>query len=326
MIDDAMAERLSRYLDGDLAEAESAELEALLQSDTELAAELEGLRRLQVAVRLAADRMDPPEALDTLLEPLRTGQPHAPRRLNPAIRWLGMAAGAALAVTVVVEVARQNSTQPLPARSAAPSPAAAPGESEIFQLQPLPTSPIPQEEELIGASDRLLASPINEPQADEPEALDVRGPLPGPVDTNEKSGRLQKSERRSTGGEDRRNGTGQTEQAIAAAPGVSSSVQRDGSKELRELHHTRDQTVTVIVEAHDGTAVAVIDLPVDRWVLPAEITISAGVISEVHSVGSDADALAAADVLVGHPVDGVADGRYRVVSSDEDVTGSVVVQ
>ena len=42
-----------------------------------------------------------PEELDLLLEPLRTGEPHGTRRIHPAIRWIGMAAGLALAVTVV---------------------------------------------------------------------------------------------------------------------------------------------------------------------------------------------------------------------------------
>ena len=326
MIDEAMAERLSRYLDGDLTDSESAELEALLQSDAELAAELDGLRRLQLAVRLAADRMEPPDALDTLIEPLRTGQPHAPRRLNPAIRWMGVAAGVALAVTVALEVARRSPAPSTSPRPPAPSPAAAPDESEIFQLQPLPTSPIPQDEELIGASDRLLASPVNEPQADEPEALDVRGPLPVPKDTNPTPGRLQESERPSTVGADRLDGKGRTRGAVAAAPGVSSSLKRDTSNQAKELHRRHDLTATVIIEDQDGAAVAAIDLALDRAALPAEVTISAGVITAVHSAASDADTRATADVLVGHPVAGVADGRYRIVSGDEHVAGPVVVQ
>ncbi len=326
MIDETTAERLSRYLDGDLAAAEAAELEGLLQADVEVAAELEALRRLQAAVRLAADRMDPPEALDTLLEPLRTGEPHAPRRSRPVIRWMGVAAGVALAVTVAMEVARESSAPSISERPPTPSPAAAPGEREIFQLQPLPTSPVPPEEELVSASDRLLASPINEPQADEPETLDVRGPLPVPKDTKEKAQRVQKIGDGVTGGGDRRENGRQAGRAVAAAPEVPSSTMRDSSNEAKGLSRRDAQVAAVVLEAEDGSTVTVVDFPLDRSALPIQVTIVGGVIAQVHSVGSDADAAAVADLLVGQRIPGVADGRYRVRADDEDVMSSAVVQ
>ena len=37
------------------------------------------------ATRAVAERMDPPEALGAMLEPLRNGTPHAPRRIHPAV-------------------------------------------------------------------------------------------------------------------------------------------------------------------------------------------------------------------------------------------------
>lgn len=327
MIDEATAERLSRYLDGDLTAVEAAELEALLRTDVEVAAELEALRRLQSAVRLAADRMDPPDALDTLLEPLRTGEPHAPRRHHPAIRWVGVAAGVALAVTVAMEVARENSAPSIPSRPPVPSPAPAADEPEIFQLKPLPTSPVPSEEERLSASDRLLASPPTEVELDEPEALDVRGPLPAPPGKKEKARRIQESESGRMEGEKRGREMGERAgPGVAAAPGVPSSAMRDTTGEAKNLSRRTAPAPAVVLETVDGSPVAVIDLALDPSILPAEVTIVAGVIEQVHTVASDADAATAVGLLVGHRIPGVADGRYRVVAGDANVTGSVVGQ
>lgn len=327
MIDEATAERLSRYLDGDLTAVEATELEGLLRADVEVAAELEALRRLQLVVRLAADHMDPPEALDTLLEPLRTGEPHAPRRHHPAIRWVGVAAGVALAVTVAMEVARENSAPSIPSLPSVSSPAPAADNSEIFQLKPLPTSPVPPEEERLSASDRLLASPPTEMELDEPEALDVRGPLPSPPDKKEKARRIQGSESGRMEGEKRGREVGErVGSGVAAAPGVPSSAMRDTTAEEKTLSRRTAPAPAVVLEAVDGSAVAVIDLALDPSILPAEVTIVAGVIEQVHSVASDADVATAAGLLVGHWIPGVADGRYRVVAGDENATGSVVVQ
>jgi anti-sigma factor RsiW len=109
MMDEATAELLSRLLDGDLDDVERRELEARLDREPGLRAELDSLRRLQAATRAVAERMEPPVELDDAVEQLRTGAVAMPRRRVPsAVRWLGVAAGLALAATVVLEVARQN--------------------------------------------------------------------------------------------------------------------------------------------------------------------------------------------------------------------------
>jgi hypothetical protein len=49
--------------------------------------------------------------------------------------------------------------------------------AERFTLAPLPTSSLPPEQQPLGASDRLLASPVPDVELDDPPALEVRGPL-----------------------------------------------------------------------------------------------------------------------------------------------------
>jgi len=46
-----------------------------------------------------------------------------------------------------------------------------------FALAPLPTSSLPPDEQPLGASDKLLASPIIEPEVETPRPLEVLGPL-----------------------------------------------------------------------------------------------------------------------------------------------------
>jgi hypothetical protein len=177
VIDPSDRELLSRYLDGDLDPDERRALVGRCGADRELAAELEELRRLRDAVSMIGKREAPPERLDGLMEPLRRGTPP----YGPPTWLRGMAAAAALilGVVVVVEVGRQlgqgdgGAIRKL--RMATPTDAAA--EREIFQLQPLPTSSVPDEEVRIGVVDRLSASPVLEPSVDDLPALDIVGPL-----------------------------------------------------------------------------------------------------------------------------------------------------
>ena len=314
MIDEAMAERLSRYLDGDLSPGDTAELEALLLSDAELAAELEGLRRLQGAVRLVADGMEPPRALESLMAPLRSGEPHAPRRLHPAVRWLGMAAGVVLAVTVAMEVSRRD-PGPAPVRPpVATGPTADAEEREIFQLQPLPTSPVPVEEQLVGATERLLASPPAEPVPDEPEPLVVQGPLPvAPekkdhrVDADAASSRM----RNETGREAGEGPARREKSAVAEAP---SAATIDGADKAAAVSPSVRPAGAAVLVGSDGVTVKVLDVTLDEAALPVEVEVSQGVIIAVHPVTSGADLHPASDQLIGHAVPKVKDGRYRVVS------------
>jgi hypothetical protein len=175
-MDDSLIELLSRYLDDDLSAAEADSLEERLRTDPELAAELAALEDLRTAVQRLADREEPPDGLDSLVEHLRRAAPVRPG-LSPWVRWLGAAATLMLGLAVILEVNRRHPApsfdQPtLPnVRERAPQP------TERFSLAPLPTSSIPEEERPLGASDRLLASPVAEVEFDELPSLEVIGPL-----------------------------------------------------------------------------------------------------------------------------------------------------
>jgi len=83
---------------------------------------------------------------------------------------------------VIVEVNLRGSRQPAQeAPSLRPGPSAEP--TERFSLAPLPTSAVPPEEQLLGVSERLLASPIPEIELEESPALQVLGPLAAPPDS-----------------------------------------------------------------------------------------------------------------------------------------------
>lgn len=175
-MDETLQELVSRYLDGDLDDAEALELESRANDDPVLAAEIESSRRLRRAVSDLARGMEPPAALDRVMEPLRQSAPAPVPRVRPVYRWLGVAAALVLGVTVAMEVARRNPQpsfqQPAPARD--PS---AVDRREIFELAPLPTAQ-PDENRPLGAEDRLLDEEPVEPTAPEPQPLEVMGPLP----------------------------------------------------------------------------------------------------------------------------------------------------
>jgi len=175
VIDERLQELVSRAIDGDLDDVESAEFEARARRDPELAAELESARRLREAVGELAAAMAPPTDLDAVVEPLRHGM-QAPRpSVRPAVRWLGVAAALALGVTVAVEIAQRN---PVPPASMEREHRVRSIDDEaVFPLAPLPTAN-PDEPRPFGASERLLAEEPQEPEAPEPEPLEVVGPLP----------------------------------------------------------------------------------------------------------------------------------------------------
>lgn len=171
MIDEATQELLSRHLDGDLEPGERRLLEARLEAEPSLAAELADLGRLRDGLRALAARDEPPANLDAAVEPLRRSAPPTPV-LRPAYRWLALAATLLIGATVTLRVAQRAST-PL-----APAPAPARGLRDApYQLRPLPTSSVPEDEELIGAADHLLASPPPTPVLPEPSVHTAVGPL-----------------------------------------------------------------------------------------------------------------------------------------------------
>jgi hypothetical protein len=176
VINDQANELLSRHLDGDLDSSERVDLEQRLATDEELAAELAALRKMRASVAELADGMEPPDELAALLEPLRRGIPPRVQPSRSAARWLVAAAMLALGATVALEVARRSTESDTPIAPRHGTPTSTPPRG-VFQLRPLPTSNVPPEEQPLGAVDRLLARPLPEPMPDEPEALEIVGPL-----------------------------------------------------------------------------------------------------------------------------------------------------
>jgi hypothetical protein len=174
LIDDGLRELLSRFIDGDLDPDEEARLAERLDGDPGLAAELEGMRTLRQSVRRVAATMEPPAALDAVVEPLRQSPPLPPRRVRPVYRWLGAAAAVVLGVTVAMEVAQRN-PGPTPASEEPERHRRVVAEEEIFELAPLPTAD-PEENRPIGAVERLLDEEPSPPPSPEMAPLEVIGP------------------------------------------------------------------------------------------------------------------------------------------------------
>lgn len=171
-----IGEILSRHLDGDLDAVEELELEARLEADPALAAELEAMRRIRQSVAaLASSERVPPE-LDSLVDPLLRGKPESVA-IRPWARWLATAAAVILGATVVIEVHRRNPGPSVESMAKLRREGLPAEPTERFSLAPLPTSSLPPEQQPLGASDRLLASPVPDVELDDPPPLEVLGPL-----------------------------------------------------------------------------------------------------------------------------------------------------
>jgi hypothetical protein len=176
MTDATIYELLSRHLDGDLDADEERELRNRLEGEPELRAELEAMQQLRSSVAsLAAAERVPPE-LDQLVDPLLRGKPEAVG-VRPWVRWLATAAAVLLGATVVIEVNRRNPGPSIDSIAKVAEESRQAKSSDRFALAPLPTSSIPPDQQPIGASDRLLASPIADVEFEDPPALEVLGPL-----------------------------------------------------------------------------------------------------------------------------------------------------
>lgn len=173
-MDETLHELVSRYLDGDLDDEESALLEGRTRTDSEIAAEIEAARQIRRAVAALAQGMEPPATLDTVMEPLRQSAPAPAQTVRPVYRWLGAAAAVVLGVTVAVEVANRN---PSPSLSRPSRQRPAPDREKIFELAPLPSA-VPDDNRPLGAADHLLEEELPQPTAPEPAPLEVMGPLP----------------------------------------------------------------------------------------------------------------------------------------------------
>ncbi len=173
MIPHDPAEWLSRYLDGDLDEAATRELEDRLDHDPDLRHELDGLRAVRGLLRSTADESAPAE-LDRLTDPLRMEPPQRPS--PPVLRLLATAAVLVIGVGVMVQLARREVASP-PTVATAPTPSAA---SPVPAAAPS-TGPVHMaDRELVGAVEHLMATPPSPPPLPEPEALQPVGPLPRP--------------------------------------------------------------------------------------------------------------------------------------------------
>jgi hypothetical protein len=173
---DARNERLSRFIDGDLDQAEERDLRVRLKSDPALAAELSALIEVRRSLASLATRERAPAELDSLVEPLLRGRPE-PIAVRPWARWLATAAVVIVGLTVIYEVnfghRVPNGEDKLARRSSQP-------ELEPtgrFALAPFPTSSVPPEKQLIGVGERLLASPIPDVEPGHSPVLEVLGPL-----------------------------------------------------------------------------------------------------------------------------------------------------
>jgi len=174
-MDQATEELLSRYLDGDLDDKEIKAFEGRLEYEPELQDALDGMGSLKEAVANIAVSMDPPNALDALMEPLRRSRPK-PRGLRHAYGLLAAAATVVIGVGIAFELQRRH-PQPVVKYENHGHVVSKSEKDGYFQLQALPTA-VPGEEALLGATDHLLAEPGPEsPEAEEPPALVVIGPL-----------------------------------------------------------------------------------------------------------------------------------------------------
>jgi hypothetical protein len=177
-MDDAITEMLSRFIDGDLDPAEKEILLGKLNMEPVLRSRLEALQRLRSSLSSLAENEEVPPDLDALVEPLRRARPNA-AAARPWVRWLATAAAAVLGLSVILEVSQRSSRPPVQkARRAQTGSPAEP--TERFSLAPLPTSGVPPEDQLLGVSERLLASPIPEIEIEDSPALQVLGPLEAP--------------------------------------------------------------------------------------------------------------------------------------------------
>ena len=332
-MDEATAELLSRFLDGDLDAAEARLLEQRLATEPGLAVELEALRRLQLRVRSVAERMQLPAELEAPPRLPGRGAAPLPRRVPPAVRWLGLAAGLALAATVALEVARKPPSPPAPARDAAPPTAAAPvvAPSAPPRVQALePAAPAPAD-----ALTKAAAAPPAESFQTTPRPP-AQSHLPPPepqlpAATREKrsaavGGRgpaasAESLEEMDTARADRTPEPGS--RGLAATD--EAARERGPARSAASSEQAAFTGITAGAAKQEGAAGARLELigedgaPVAALALPGAalapgsrlvVTVAGGAIATIEPEAATPAADPALDGLIGQQLPGVADGRY----------------
>jgi hypothetical protein len=331
-MDEATAELLSRFLDGDLDAAETRLLEQRLATEPGLAVELEALRRLQLQVRSVAERMQLPAELEA--PPRLPGHDAAPlpRPVPPAVRWLGLAAGLALAVTVTLELSRRPPSSPAPARDAAPPAAVAPAVASPAppRFQALePAAPAPADE-----LTKAAAAPPTESSETAPRPAQSHLPPPDPqlpAATREKrtaavGGRgpaasAKALEEVDTARADRAPGPGSRGPAAAN----EAAREREPAQSAASSEQAAFAGIAAGAAKEEGAAGARLELigedgiPVAALALPAAapahgsrlvVTVAGGAIATIEPEAADAVADPALAGFIGRQLPGVADGRY----------------
>jgi hypothetical protein len=334
MMDETIGEILSRYLDGDLDAEEEPALSAKLEAEPVLVEELEAMRRIRHSVAALASREQVPRELDSLVDPLLRGKPE-PAVLRPWARWLATAAAVVLGVTVVIEVNRRNPGPSIDAMAKLRKESHPAEPTQRFTLAPLPTSSIPPEQQPLGASDRLLASPVLDVELDDPAPLEVLGPLEeGEVPTFEdeetKGGRLGGAMAgSSTAAKDKVATTGEIRRP--AAPGEKDDF--DPPPQRKDLGGAREAGRDAALQSWEAAPpmgraqlfVFINGKSAWREFTPSanckagrysvRIVVTGGAVREARPVGGAASAapsqrLCAAGLVLDLEIDAVADGEY----------------
>lgn len=175
-MNEASLELVSRAVDGDLSPHERQLLAERATADPELGQVLADLGRVRRSIATLAESMEPPEVLDRLMAPLRRGAAPGPSAIRSPLRWLGLAAGVAMALLVGYEIGQRRGPQP--SLAALRQAARTPGTARVpYQLQPLPSRPASGSEAPLGAAERLLADTPRPPDPGDPDGMTVVGPV-----------------------------------------------------------------------------------------------------------------------------------------------------
>ena len=342
-MDKTLFELVSRYTDGDLDDAESSRIEARAKTDPELAEEIDATRQIREAVQTIASRMEPPAALDRVMEPLRQGPPVSAQQVRPVYRWLGIAAAVVLGVTVAMEMDRRNPAptlrRPLHQRD---RPVREP--EKIFELAPLPTA-IPDDNRPLGAADHLLEEEPTLPAAPEPAPLDVMGPLTTaapfeaavePIPSTRPRLSAQDEEIKSASVENAqmvaakkvpRVQTDGSNQVGSKTPATSDRPPAEGARKPNSWRTSVGKSSPASATGGGGIGLVSVVLQIDdrpvwsgfstacragRW--PVRIEVRGGVVSAMEpdavAAKDKAAAACAPEALIGSNLEGVGDGFY----------------